>query len=87
MEYLAYPCGVVSFVFKELPHIDTLVVGDGHQRIYAKNKATMSRCGIDIRGRASKLYLNYRTTEEIRREAVSLLEGVEVDDSHRWLGA
>jgi len=59
---------------------DLMFVGDGHQRIYAKNKATMSRCGIDIRGRAKKLYLNYRTTEEIRREAVSLLENVEVDD-------
>lgn len=59
---------------------DLMFVGDGHQRIYAKNKATMSRCGIDIRGRAKKLYLNYRTTEEIRLEAVSMLENVEVDD-------
>lgn len=59
---------------------DLMFVGDGHQRIYAKNKASMSSCGIDIRGRGKKLYLNYRTTEEIRREAVSLLEGVEVDD-------
>lgn len=59
---------------------DLLFVGDGHQRIYAKNRATMSSCGIDIRGRARKLYLNYRTTEEIRLEAISLLEGVEVDD-------
>jgi hypothetical protein len=59
---------------------DLLFVGDGHQRIYAKNRATMSSCGIDIRGRSRKLYLNYRTTEEIRLEAVSLLEGVEVDD-------
>ena len=59
---------------------DLLFVGDGHQRIYAKNRATMSTCGIDIRGRSSKLYLNYRTTEEIRREAVALLEGIEVDD-------
>ena len=40
----------------------------------------MSRSGIDIRGRARKLYLNYRTTDEIRRQAVALLEGVEVDD-------
>ena len=40
----------------------------------------MSRCGIDIRGRSRKLYLNYRTTEEIRRQAVSLLEGCEIDD-------
>jgi superfamily I DNA/RNA helicase len=59
---------------------DLMFVGDGHQRIYAKNKASMSSCGIDIRGRSRKLYLNYRTTEEIRREAVALLEGVEVDD-------
>lgn len=59
---------------------DLLFVGDGHQRIYAKNRASMSSCGIDIRGRARKLYLNYRTTEEIRLEAISLLEGVEVDD-------
>jgi superfamily I DNA/RNA helicase len=59
---------------------DLMFVGDGHQRIYAKNQATMSGCGIDIRGRAKKLYLNYRTTDEIRREAVSLLEGIEVDD-------
>ncbi len=59
---------------------DLMFVGDGHQRIYAKNKATMSSCGIDIRGRAKKLFLNYRTTEEIRREAVSLLENVDVDD-------
>lgn len=40
----------------------------------------MSRCGIDIRGRAKKLYLNYRTTDEIRRQAVALLEGCEIDD-------
>ena len=59
---------------------DLMFVGDGHQRIYAKNKASMSSCGIDIRGRGKKLYLNYRTTEEIRREAVALLEGIEVDD-------
>jgi len=59
---------------------DLMFVGDGHQRIYAKNRATMSSCGINIRGRASKLYLNYRTTDEIRKDAVSLLEGIEVDD-------
>jgi superfamily I DNA/RNA helicase len=40
----------------------------------------MSACGIDIRGRSRKLYLNYRTTEEIRLQAVATLEGCEVDD-------
>lgn len=59
---------------------DLFFVGDGHQRIYSRNRASMSACGIDIRGRARKLYLNYRTTEEIRRLAVATLEGCEVDD-------
>jgi hypothetical protein len=59
---------------------DLFFVGDGHQRIYSRNRAVMSRCGIDIRGRSRKLYLNYRTTDEIRRQAVALLEGCEVDD-------
>lgn len=59
---------------------DLFLVGDGHQRIYSRHKAAMGRCGIDIRGRSRKLYLNYRTTDEIRRQAVALLEGCEVDD-------
>jgi mRNA-degrading endonuclease RelE of RelBE toxin-antitoxin system len=59
---------------------DLFFVGDGHQRIYNQHRASMSACGIDIRGRGRKLYLNYRTTEEIRRSAVALLEGCEVDD-------
>ena len=59
---------------------DLFFVGDGHQRIYTRNRAAMSKCGIDIRGRSRKLYLNYRTTDEIRRVAVAMLEGCEVDD-------
>jgi hypothetical protein len=59
---------------------DLFFVGDGHQRIYTRNRASMTACGIDIRGRSRKLYLNYRTTEEIRRFAVATLEGCEVDD-------
>ncbi|MGF6550738.1 UvrD-helicase domain-containing protein [Paraburkholderia youngii] len=59
---------------------DLFFVGDGHQRIYNRHRAAMSKCGIDIRGRSRKLYINYRTTDEIRRKAVALLEGVEVDD-------
>ncbi|MBC7704126.1 MAG: ATP-dependent helicase [Rhodoferax sp.] len=59
---------------------DMFFVGDGHQRIYPRNRAAMSKCGIDIRGRSKKLYLNYRTTAEIRNQAVALLEGVEIDD-------
>ncbi|QKS29837.1 MAG: DEAD/DEAH box helicase [Candidatus Accumulibacter similis] len=59
---------------------DLLFVGDGHQRIYPRNRASMSASGINIRGRSRKLYLNYRTTEEIRRLAVATLEGCGVDD-------
>ncbi len=59
---------------------DLFLVGDGHQRIYGRNKVVLSGCGIDIRGRARKLRLNYRTTEEIRKTAVGLLEGLPIDD-------
>ena len=55
------------------------IVGDAHQRIYAR-KAIMASCGINIRGRSYRLKLNYRTTHEIRAWAVSILEGVTVDD-------
>jgi hypothetical protein len=59
---------------------DLFLVGDGHQRIYSRNRAAMSRCGIDIRGRSKKLYLNYRTTEQIRTQALALLEDCDIDD-------
>ena len=59
---------------------DLFFVGDGHQRIYSRHRAAMGKCGIDIRGRSRKLYLNYRTTDEIRHLAVALLEGCEIDD-------
>ena len=55
------------------------IVGDAHQRIYAR-KASMAACGINVRGRSRRLRLNYRTTHEIRAWAVSILEGVSVDD-------
>lgn len=58
---------------------DLFIVGDAHQRIY-RNRTTLGQCGIDIRGRGRKLKINYRTTDEIRRFAVQLLEGREIDD-------
>ncbi|TNF28132.1 MAG: hypothetical protein EP329_18390 [Deltaproteobacteria bacterium] len=49
--------------------------GDGNQRIY-RVPFTLRACGIDVRGRASRvLHLNYRTTEAIRRHAVATLAG------------
>ena len=59
---------------------DLFVAGDGHQRIYGRNKVVLGRCGIDVRGRARKLRLNYRTTEQTRRWAVRLLAGRAIDD-------
>lgn len=59
---------------------DLFIVGDGHQRIYGKNKVVLGQCGIDIRGRSSRLKINYRTTDETRKLAVGVLEGVQVDD-------
>ena len=58
---------------------DIFIVGDAHQRIY-KNKAVLSKCGINIRGRSNTLYINYRTTEEIRKAAFALLNGISFDD-------
>ena len=58
---------------------DMFIVGDAHQRIY-KNKAVLSRCGINVRGRSSILRINYRTTEEIRKAAFALLSGISFDD-------
>lgn len=58
---------------------DMFIVGDAHQRIY-KNKAILSRCNINIRGRSSILKINYRTTEETRRYAFSFLNGISFDD-------
>ena len=59
---------------------DLFIVGDGHQRIYGKNKVVLGKCGINIRGRSRKLKINYRTTDEIRKWATALMDGVSVDD-------
>lgn len=58
---------------------DLFIVGDAHQRIY-KNKAALTKCGINVRGRSSILRINYRTTEEIRKAAFALLNGISFDD-------
>ncbi|MBZ0115843.1 MAG: UvrD-helicase domain-containing protein, partial [Sandaracinaceae bacterium] len=58
---------------------DLFIVGDGHQRIY-RRKVSLAKAGVKITGRSKKLYINYRTTDEIRRYAVALLQGVSVDD-------
>jgi len=47
--------------------------GDAGQRLYAGG-VTLSAFGIDVRGRSHVLRLDYRTTEQIRRAADSILE-------------
>jgi len=58
---------------------DMLIVGDAHQRIYDK-RVILGQCGIKIVGRSLKLKINYRTTEETRKWAASIMKGVSVDD-------
>lgn len=73
---------LIRAIIPETPSGDRnsiFIAGDAHQRIYAR-RASMSACGINVRGRSRQLRLNYRTTQEIRAWAVSILEGVSVDD-------
>ncbi len=58
---------------------DLFLAGDAHQRIYAR-RVVLSRLGIEVRGRSRTLRINYRTTERIRRLAVAVLAGQNVDD-------
>ena len=55
-----------------------MVCGDAGQRIYAGG-FSLSALGIDVRGRARVLRINYRTTEQIRKAADRVL-GAEADD-------
>lgn len=58
---------------------DLFIVGDGHQRIYRRS-VVLGHAGVKVVGRSHRLRINYRTTDEIRRFAVALLEGLDVDD-------
>jgi hypothetical protein len=58
---------------------DMFLVGDAHQRIY-RHRVTLSKAGIDIRGRGRRLRINYRTTDEIRRWATARLVNCSIDD-------
>ena len=58
---------------------DLFLTGDSHQRIYGR-PVSFSSCGIEVRGRSRKLRLNYRTTDEIRKVADAIYEGITVDN-------
>jgi superfamily I DNA/RNA helicase len=58
---------------------DLFLVGDAHQRIYGR-PVVLGQCGINIKGRSSKLRINYRTTEEIRGWSLAVLNNQPIDD-------
>lgn len=59
---------------------DLFLVGDPLQNIYNRN-LNFSRSGINIRGAKSKrLKVNYRTTEEIKRSATSVIRAESFDN-------
>ncbi len=53
---------------------DLFLAEDSHQRIYG-HRIVLSRYGIALRGRSRRLSLNYRTTAENLRYALTILEG------------
>ena len=60
---------------------DLFLAGDPYQKVYSARKLNFAAAGINIRGSKSrKLKVNYRTTEEIKRRAVSVVKGVPFDD-------
>lgn len=56
-----------------------MLVGDAGQRIFPGG-FSLRAMGIDVRGRARVLRINYRTTDEIRRASDKLLEGDKPDE-------
>lgn len=59
---------------------DLFMVGDPYQRIYQR-KIIFSAAGINVRGtRSKRLRINYRTTEEIKRLAISTVKGYSYDN-------
>jgi len=59
---------------------DLFLVGDPYQKIYAR-KLNFTASGISVRGNRSKqLRINYRTSEEIKRLALSAIKGINYDD-------
>ena len=59
---------------------DLFLVGDPLQKIYKRN-INFSKAGINIRGQRSKrLKVNYRTTEEIKKSAIAVINKQDYDD-------
>lgn len=60
---------------------DLFLTGDPMQRIYSGRKINFGAAGINVRGvRSRRLKINYRTTEPIKKVAVSVIKGITFDD-------
>ena len=60
---------------------DLFLTGDPMQRIYSGRKINFGAAGINVRGvRSRRLKINYRTTEPIKKVAVSVIKGIYFDD-------
>ena len=60
---------------------DLFLTGDPIQRIYTGRSTNFRVAGINVRGvRSVKLKVNYRTTEQIKRVAVGVVNGKDFDD-------
>ncbi len=59
---------------------DMFLVGDPFQNIYMRS-LNFAKSGVIVKGRRSrKLKINYRTTEEIKLQAINVVSGLLVDD-------
>lgn len=58
---------------------DLFLTGDPHQRIYG-NHVSLRRVGISVTGRSTRLRINYRTSAEILRWSMGMLQDVAVAD-------
>lgn len=60
---------------------DLFLTGDPMQRIYSGRKINFGAAGINVRGvRSRRLKINYRTTEPIKKVAVSVIKGLTFED-------
>lgn len=60
---------------------DLFIAEDANQRIYGE-KISLADCGIDIRGRAQRLTLNYRTTHQNLKLAQAILNATPYMDTY-----
>ena len=58
---------------------DLFITGDPHQRIY-DSRVSLSSLGISVKGRTSRLRINYRSTEEILAWSTGIIGPVTVED-------